>query len=254
MTGSDQPGERITSDNDAGRLERSSSPSVSFAGNALGQLGIGARASSPAKRSASELEGSDDDSPDYIPGRAMVSNSSRKKSGSSIASPMASRFKAVNGNGEQQEQTMMDNDRATSASHSNYASDNTATSNQDTSSNSSPPTSHSGTSVEQGLADSAEHSKSKTLPSPDEQVRKIQQIYSETPIDVGTKGYLVSIRWIARVKARTSQADAEHDKSLLEGEVGPVDNSDLADNGRHLTHLFNLANATADKLLRSLLR
>lgn len=242
MTGSDQSGERINSENDAGYPGRSSSPSVSFAGNALGQLGLGARASSPAKRSASELEDIDDDSPDYIPGRAqMPSNSSRKKLGSQHASPMVSRFKAVNGDGGQQDQMMMDNDRATSASHSNDSSDNTATSNQDTSSNSSPPTSHSGLSVEQGIANSAEHSKSKTLPSFDEQVQRIKQIIQDTPIEVGAKGYLVSARWILRVKARTSEGLVEsHDKSLLEGEVGPVDNSDIADNGRFLNGPYAL--------------
>ena len=66
------------------------------------------------------------------------------------------------------------------------------------------------------------------IPSIDEQVATVMGLMSETPTE-NAKGYIVSANWLKRVLARSSNAPArEHvDKTDAEGEVGPVDNSDL---------------------------
>jgi ubiquitin carboxyl-terminal hydrolase 4/11 len=67
------------------------------------------------------------------------------------------------------------------------------------------------------------------LPSIDEQVSKVT-LLAQTPLRDGQKGYAVSAKWLNRVRARSS-VGTEHgklDKAAAEGDIGPVDNSDLA--------------------------
>ncbi|KAK5078953.1 hypothetical protein LTR64_002627 [Lithohypha guttulata] len=68
---------------------------------------------------------------------------------------------------------------------------------------------------------------SETRPSIDEQIAKVTQLVQETPRD-GAKGYCVSCKWMQRVLARSSEPQPGIPKSALEGEVGPVDNADIA--------------------------
>lgn len=66
------------------------------------------------------------------------------------------------------------------------------------------------------------------IPSIEEQVNMVTALASK-PLEEDQKGFVVSIKWLNRVRARSSARDevAKLDKSASEGEVGPVDNSDL---------------------------
>ncbi|KAK2814285.1 hypothetical protein FQN49_008242 [Arthroderma sp. PD_2] len=65
-------------------------------------------------------------------------------------------------------------------------------------------------------------------PSIDEQVAAVMQLMQQNPTD-NQKGYVISATWLNRVLARSSTIPRldKVDKSASEGEVGPVDNSDL---------------------------
>lgn len=67
------------------------------------------------------------------------------------------------------------------------------------------------------------------IPTIDEQVAKVS-LLARKPLQDKGKGYAVSARWLNRVRARSSVvAEAvKTDKAATEGEIGPVDNSDLA--------------------------
>ena len=64
-------------------------------------------------------------------------------------------------------------------------------------------------------------------PSIDEQVVKVQALVAETPQD-GSKGYAVSGKWLRRVLARSSDPPPGIEKEAMEGEIGPVNNVDIA--------------------------
>lgn len=66
-------------------------------------------------------------------------------------------------------------------------------------------------------------------PSIDAQIKTVTALVEatlEAPIKEGDKVYLVSNRWLDRVKARSSEA-RQNSKDEPEGEVGPIDNSDI---------------------------
>ncbi|KAL1964943.1 hypothetical protein VTN77DRAFT_6296 [Rasamsonia byssochlamydoides] len=68
---------------------------------------------------------------------------------------------------------------------------------------------------------------SRDLPSVDEQVAMVMELMAK-PLEDRQKGYIVSANWLHRVLARSSQAPrGAIDKSAMEGDIGPVDNSDL---------------------------
>ncbi|KAF2875376.1 hypothetical protein BDV95DRAFT_565032 [Massariosphaeria phaeospora] len=69
------------------------------------------------------------------------------------------------------------------------------------------------------------------FPSLDEQVRRVMALHDQ-PLSDRQEGYVVSEKWLARVFARTTEnrnSPEQFDKSATEGEIGPVDNSDLVD-------------------------
>ncbi|EFE37805.1 ubiquitin C-terminal hydrolase, putative [Trichophyton verrucosum HKI 0517] len=65
-------------------------------------------------------------------------------------------------------------------------------------------------------------------PSIDEQVAQVMQLMQQSPTDK-QKGYIVSATWLKRVLSRSSTHPRpdKADKLAAEGEIGPVDNSDL---------------------------
>ncbi|KAL4785395.1 hypothetical protein BJX76DRAFT_347041 [Aspergillus varians] len=63
-------------------------------------------------------------------------------------------------------------------------------------------------------------------PSYDDQVARVM-CFMMQPLQEGQKGYVVSSSWFKRVLARSSTHADNIDKSAAEGEIGPVDNSDL---------------------------
>ena len=71
-------------------------------------------------------------------------------------------------------------------------------------------------------------SQAKDIPSIDDQVSLVTEIASQ-PMQDGQKGYLVSMAWLARVRARetNAQSTGNVDKAAMEGEIGPIDNSNL---------------------------
>ncbi len=66
------------------------------------------------------------------------------------------------------------------------------------------------------------------IPPIDEQVAKVS-LLARKPLQDKEKGYVVSARWLNRVRARSSVVTEaiKTDKAATEGEIGPVDNSDL---------------------------
>ena len=65
------------------------------------------------------------------------------------------------------------------------------------------------------------------IPSIDDQIGKVIQL-KEKSLFEGQKGYIISLKWLVRVLARSTDTRERYDKSATEGEIGPVDNSDLA--------------------------
>ncbi|PGG96817.1 ubiquitin carboxyl-terminal hydrolase 4/11/15 [Blastomyces parvus] len=66
-------------------------------------------------------------------------------------------------------------------------------------------------------------------PPIDEQVAAVTRLLMQ-PLKDQQKGYVVSANWLGRVLSRSSKADLPRekiDKTASEGEIGPVDNSDL---------------------------
>ncbi|MCJ1414649.1 CSN-associated deubiquitinating enzyme Ubp12 [Xylographa parallela] len=66
------------------------------------------------------------------------------------------------------------------------------------------------------------------LPSIDDQISKVTTLI-EQELQDGQRGYVVSMKWLERVTARGSQPQmgAKQIKALMEGEIGPVDNSGM---------------------------
>jgi ubiquitin carboxyl-terminal hydrolase 4/11 len=93
----------------------------------------------------------------------------------------------------------------------------------------SPPTSGFVT----GYTSEGEVAGPSLLPSVDDQVAKVMALHAR-PLVERQEGYLLSNSWLARVLARTSdniKHPEQFDKTALEGEIGPVDNSDLVAEG-----------------------
>lgn len=65
-------------------------------------------------------------------------------------------------------------------------------------------------------------------PSIDKQVSEVMQL-SMKPIEHGDRGNVISVRWLQRVRARTTDElnSTNFPKAAREGEIGPVDNSDI---------------------------
>lgn len=241
MTGQDRSSDQ-PSQNGPVDAQRGSSPSVSFTEDAMSQLGVHARSSSPAKRSAAEFE--EQEEADHSTQKNTPTSTAllRKKSVSQHVSPMPSRFKPLNGDVGQSDAMMIDGEDAVSEQQSNGAS--ISPSQNGSNRTSTPPTSTSAQSAEQEISDSVEQSSTKSLPSFDDQIQTITDMTNREPPVEGAKGFALSRRWTTRVQSRTTQGLMEgHDKSLREGEIGPVDNSDIAHNGMSLkTFLDGMTN------------
>lgn len=94
-----------------------------------------------------------------------------------------------------------------------------------------------------------------TSKSIDEQVSQIWALHQKE-IQEGQKGYIVSMWWLSRVLARSSNdhfAGLPFDKSRLEGEIGPINNDNILDEGTGILHLTKLVVQRADLSLQMLL-
>ena len=65
------------------------------------------------------------------------------------------------------------------------------------------------------------------VPSIDEQIAKVTAL-TQKNLQEKQKGYAISSKWLIRVYARSSDPPSGYDKAAAEGDIGPVDNSDLA--------------------------
>lgn len=104
------------------------------------------------------------------------------------------------------------------------ASDNSASSTSDSLIPSPSNQSTAATSLNTDIAPTAT-----SIPSIDEQIAKVTQLV-EAELREGEKGYLLSKKWFQRVQARASHPGegGKIEKAATEGEIGPVDCSDLA--------------------------
>lgn len=67
-----------------------------------------------------------------------------------------------------------------------------------------------------------------SMPSINDQIAQVSKLAQQPPQD-GQKGYIISKEWLARVIARGTQThmSGKVSKDLMEGEIGPVDNTGL---------------------------
>ena len=160
------------------------------------------RASSPAKRPHSDMDD----------GRMDVDGPSSARRGSGQSSPRATKpLPAVAQRSLRA--TSIEMVDAASTGGSAASSDSNAASNVGSS------------------ATSVSNTPAANTPSLEEQVDKVLAI-SRKPLQDRQVGYVVSQRWLERVWARTPQyagKQREFSKSATEGDIGPVDNSDLID-------------------------
>ncbi|PWY74367.1 UCH-domain-containing protein [Aspergillus heteromorphus CBS 117.55] len=68
--------------------------------------------------------------------------------------------------------------------------------------------------------------KSAEQPSYDDQVAQVTRFMMQ-PVEEMQKGYVVSTSWLKRVYSRSATHADKADKAAMEGEIGPVDNSDI---------------------------
>lgn len=82
--------------------------------------------------------------------------------------------------------------------------------------------------ADDGRADVQADASAADVPSIDEQVATVMRLM-EAGLSGQAKGYVVSMAWLTRVLARSTNGPQREvaDKTVLEGDIGPVDNSDL---------------------------
>lgn len=160
------------------------------------------RAASPAKRSAGEMEGV-----------------TRSEGDAGRDGNMSRDGDVTMTNGTETQDTLP-NSLATSA-QGTMSTNTSATSFQSeelppySAEDTNPPASQNGSSV----------------PSLEDQVSQVHRL-AQTPLQHGDRGYVVSNKWLARVLSRTNEgrASTEYSKEAREGDIGPVDNSDIVPN------------------------
>jgi ubiquitin carboxyl-terminal hydrolase 4/11/15 len=85
---------------------------------------------------------------------------------------------------------------------------------------------------------------SPSLPSIDEQIKKVYGLWQTPPVE-GQEGYVLSVKWLERVMARATEGvtPGQYDKAATEGDVGPVDNSELVDRSKWMPRLLHVLGA-----------
>ncbi|KAF2400684.1 UCH-domain-containing protein [Trichodelitschia bisporula] len=160
------------------------------------------RSSSPAKRRASEM---DDEAPQSVANDAMDVDTASSPAPARILRDAS--VDMLNG----------------SASSSGTTANTPGTTDADGSSATSLPDQ----GVDREMEDVRPRAPDSQRPSYDEQIAIVLEDYSQRVPEEGDVGFAISGNWVSRVLARGSDGAAPRDKSALEGEVGPVDNSDL---------------------------
>jgi ubiquitin carboxyl-terminal hydrolase 4/11/15 len=173
------------------------------------------RSSSPAKRLHSDMDGT---GKEHMEVEAPAENG-RRNSGQS--SPRATKPLPLSSQRGQ---------RGTSVDMLDAPTNGTSATSSETTSGSNRESTATSLSTR-----SSPSSSSAKAPSLDDQVSKVMAIHAR-PLTDGQEGYVISERWLARVFARTTENIKQpqlFDKSAVEGEIGPADNSDLVDPGTY---------------------
>ena len=86
----------------------------------------------------------------------------------------------------------------------------------------------SSTTVTPKRSDTVSATAKESMPSIDDQIARVSKL-AQMPMQDGQKGYIISKDWLARVLARGTQThmNGKVSKDLMEGEIGPVDNTGL---------------------------
>ncbi|KAK3655304.1 hypothetical protein LTR22_010334 [Elasticomyces elasticus] len=228
----------------ASQAERSASPSGQFAGIHIGgesmsgsehggngteqramsvsQRVLGGRSASPAKRSAADMEDVE----------AVGSGGGEL----AVEAVPGSFPKTKNDGPTDFDSTMADlaNDSATEQTQDTTHDSAGTSQTQTATANTSASSLHSGGSPLRMAAEKA-HSH----PTPEYSTVELDQHYAlvqqalDSQLDVGEKGVVISMAWLARVMSRTSEGlkSSVYPKSAREGPIGPVDNSDIVPPG-----------------------
>ncbi|KAF2144177.1 uncharacterized protein K452DRAFT_325417 [Aplosporella prunicola CBS 121167] len=158
------------------------------------------RAVSPAKRSASEMTGEDDNKDHMDMDDGAVRDSSVD---------------------------MLRDERTTVEANGNASSSDTTTA---TSNNESNTVSTSATSEAGPSPSTSAQKPANDVPAIDDQVSQIMAINAKELVE-GQKGYVVSMWWLSRVLSRVSDSKqfGSFDKSRSEGDIGPINNTEIYD-------------------------
>lgn len=211
MQGSNSRGSTPSRDGPA-----SDGASVSFAASELRDLGIDARSSSPAKRLRTSKSNDDTNSESSDRMDLDEQQEDIASPAGHYVSPIPNRFKPINGPQYQRTHAvdMLTDEKTSSNTHSR--SDTASESNAVPAS--SPPTSTEHDCDEQ----------SKDLPTLDKQVQTVIDIITNSLSEDGATGYIVSTPWLNRIRSRTTEGLHEnYSKSLRDGDIGPIENSDI---------------------------
>lgn len=190
------------------------------------QMRDGPEGSSPpaVKRSAADMGGEED--------VHQESDSNSSSQPSKKCGEPATQDEEMAGRTRAQSVDMIGHDTATNKdSKKSSSSGETGSSNSDsvypTPSSMSTYTASSSTREESTAQEPATHP-SHDAPSIDEQVAKVMELSLQPPKEK-QKGYVVSSAWLNRVLARSTRRPPGDrvDKTAAEGEIGPVDNSDI---------------------------
>jgi len=231
MPGSDDNGPAPSNVDGPASAQFGSPPSVSFTECNMRNLGIGARACSPGKRTRSRSDDEDDQSGMDVDGVGGAPRSPKKKSMQHV-SPMPNRPKKMDAkiNGQRlapldllggPQPTPIHGPSSDGSSGSHHEADPS-----DASSRSTPPSSID-TDAMSTVDTPTTSSKLLTL---DQQVNTIKNLADKQVLVEGFKGYVISTKWLTRVISRTTHGrNGRHEKSALEGSIGAVDNSDIVE-------------------------
>lgn len=198
-----------------------------------------ARPASPAKRTRSQRDGDDEglEGNDLSIDRATKALQSPKRpSGlSQHVSPMPNRTKPL----PKEVEMNIQSGSNVSRTNAGIAGDGSNDSNSGTSavdshsgSNNEPPAASSPPTSMDTDDDVPTNNQSPPRPASfDEQYQMVKKLIDETEQKEGLPGYLISMKWLERVIARTSLGSDHAMKGVKDALVGPIDNRDLLVDG-----------------------
>ncbi|KAF2165326.1 hypothetical protein M409DRAFT_67195 [Zasmidium cellare ATCC 36951] len=191
---------------------------------------IGLRSASPAKRSAADME-------DVSAGQKHVPGSFASGGQEEQSQKVPGSFTNENEQGPSDFDVAMAGMTPASQSMETQETGNSfATSDGGAMSVDTQATSVQQDGESNGESTSAEsksvHQEPYTTAQTEEQVRHVEALAAKA-LDEGDRGVVVSTKWLARVKSRTSEGlkSGEYPKDAREGNVGPLDNSDIVPEG-----------------------